>query len=92
MQLTDTHCHLDYNKFDPDRAEVIQRANASGLIRILVPGLQHRSSKDAVQLAEKNPSVYAAVGFHPTDFKDFTPKTFEKIKELAPHPKVVAIG
>ena len=69
MQLTDTHCHLDYNKFDPDRADVIRRANDSGLIRLLVPGLQHKSSKEAVQLAESNPSVYAAVGFHPTDLE-----------------------
>jgi len=92
IQLTDTHCHLDYNKFDPDRADVIRRAEASGLIRLLVPGLQHRSSKDAVQLAELNPSVYAAVGFHPTDLDQFTEKTFEKVRELAKHPKVVAIG
>jgi TatD DNase family protein len=92
MNLTDTHCHLDYNKFDPDRAEVIQRANDSGLIRILVPGLHHRSSKEAVRLAESNPSVYAAVGFHPTDLEEFSEKTFQEVKELASHPKVVAIG
>ncbi len=92
MPLTDTHCHLDYHKFDPDRAEVIQRANDSGLIRLLVPGLHHRSSKEAMQLAEKYPSVYAAVGFHPTDLMEFTEKTFEEVKELAAHPKVVAIG
>src|SRR5689334_3656624 len=92
MQLTDTHCHLDYNKFDADRAEVIQRAREAGLIRLLVPGLHHRSSKDAVQLAESNPSVYAAVGFHPTDLDQFTEETFQEVKELAPHPKVVAIG
>ncbi len=92
MTLTDTHCHLDYNKFDSDRAEVIQRALDSGLIRLLVPGLQHRSSKDAVRLAESHPSVYAAVGFHPTDLKEFSEKTFQEVKELASHPKVVAIG
>ena len=92
MQLTDTHCHLDYHKFNPDRAEVIQRANDTGVIRLLVPGLHHRSSKDAVQLAESNPSVYAAVGFHPTDLDEFTEKPFEKVKDLAHHPKVVAIG
>jgi TatD DNase family protein len=90
--LTDTHCHLDYHKFDPDRAEVIQRANDSGLIRLLVPGLHHRSSKEAVRLAEKYPGVYAAVGFHPTNLEEFTEKTFETVKELARHPKVVAIG
>ncbi len=92
MKLTDTHCHLDYHKFNADRAEVILRATESGLSRILVPGLHHRSSKDAVQLAESNSGVYAAVGFHPTDLKEFTPKTFEEVKELALHPKVVAIG
>lgn len=92
MQLTDTHCHLDYNKFDSDRAEVIQRANDAGLIRMLVPGLHYRSSKEAVRLAELNPSVYAAVGFHPTDLDEFTKETFQEVKELAKHPKVVAVG
>lgn len=92
MQLTDTHCHLDYHKFDLDRAEVIQRANDSGLIRMLVPGLHHRSSKEALRLAESNPSVYAAVGFHPTDLEEFSEKTFQEVKELASHPKVVAVG
>ncbi|MBI5945250.1 MAG: TatD family hydrolase [Chloroflexi bacterium] len=92
MNLTDTHCHLDYNKFDSDRAEVIRRANDSGLIRLLVPGLHHRSSQEAVRLAEKYPSVYAAVGFHPTDLEEFSESTFQQVKELASHPKVVAIG
>ncbi|MBC7875792.1 MAG: TatD family hydrolase [Anaerolineales bacterium] len=92
MQLTDTHCHLDYHKFDSDRAEVIQRAIDAGLIRMLVPGLHHRSSRDAVQLAESNSSVYAAVGFHPTDLEEFSEESFQQVKELAKHPKVVAIG
>jgi len=92
MQLTDTHCHLDYNKFDPDREAVIARAVDSGLIRMLVPGLQHRSSKEAVRLAESNPSVYAAVGFHPTDLEEFTEQTFDEVKKLTNHSKVVAVG
>ncbi|MCC7118897.1 MAG: TatD family hydrolase [Anaerolineales bacterium] len=92
LQFTDTHCHLDYHKFNADREEVIQRANAAGLIRLLVPGLHHKSSQAAVELAEKYPSVYAAVGFHPTDLEEFNPKSFDEVKELAHHPKVVAIG
>lgn len=90
--LTDTHCHLDYNKFDPDREAVISRAKDAGLIRILVPGLDQKSSKEAVRLAESNPIVYAAVGFHPTDLEKFSEKNFEQVKELAKYPKVVAIG
>lgn len=92
MNLTDTHCHLDYHKFNADRAEVIQRAKGSGLSRVLIPGLHHKSSRDAVAIAEEYPEVYAAVGFHPTDLNEFTPKTFAQVKGLALHPKVVAIG
>jgi len=92
VNLTDTHCHLDYNKFDPDRDSVLGRAKESGLIRILVPGLDHRSSREAVRLAEANSIVYAAVGFHPTDLENFSEETFHEVKELADHPKVVAIG
>ena len=90
--LTDTHCHLDYNKFDPDRDAVIGRAKESGLIRILVPGLEGRSSKEAVRLADANSIVYAAVGFHPTDLENFAKAALEEVKELARHSKVVAIG
>lgn len=92
MELTDTHCHLYWSKFDPDRADVIARAQAAGLVRLLVPGLDHRSSKEAVRLAEEYPSVYAAVGFHPTDLEGFSEQTFTEVRELANHPKVVAIG
>ncbi len=92
MQLTDTHCHLDYHKFDSDRADVIQRAKDAGLIRLLVPGLHHKSSKEAVKLAGSHAEVYAAVGFHPTDLDEYSEDTFEQVKELAKHPKVVAIG
>jgi TatD DNase family protein len=90
--LTDTHCHLDYDKFDPDREEVLARAADSGLGRILVPGLDHSSSLHAVQLAETHPIVYAAVGFHPTDLDKFSEQSFDEVKELAQHPKVVALG
>lgn len=92
MKLTDTHCHLDYHKFNADRADVIRRANEAGVGKILVPALHHKSSKEAVRLAESNPGVYAAVGFHPTDLEDFSEKAFQEVKELASHPKVVAIG
>jgi len=90
--LTDTHCHLDYKKFDSDREAVIQRALDAGLVRMLVPGLHHRSSREAVNLAEANPNIYAAVGFHPTDLDEFSEENFGIIKKLAMHPKVAAIG
>ena len=90
--LTDTHCHLNWNKFDIDRADVIARAKAAGLVRLLVPGVDLRSSKEAIHLAESNESIYAAVGFHPTDLDKFSEQAFAEIHELVKHPKVVAIG
>ena len=92
VNLTDTHCHLDYNKFDPDREAVIARAKKSGLIRILVPGLDPRSSLEAVRLAEAHPFIYAAVGFHPTDLDKFSEAAFAEVREMAQHPKVLAVG
>lgn len=90
--LTDTHCHLDFNNFDEDRQSVLQRAAESGVTRILVPALDLESSYSAVKIAETYPSVYAAVGFHPTDLDKFSEKTFEAMKNLADHAKVVAVG
>jgi TatD DNase family protein len=90
--LTDTHCHLDFNKFDGDREAVLQRALEAGVTRILIPALDHESSLSAIKLAEAHPHLYAAVGFHPTDLDKFSNKTFEETKRLANHSKVLAIG
>jgi TatD DNase family protein len=90
--LTDTHCHLDLDKFDEDRKTVLERALAAGVERILIPGLDLRSSVSAIQLAESHPRLYAAVGFHPTDLKGFSEKVFDELRDLAGHAKVVAVG
>jgi TatD DNase family protein len=90
--LTDTHCHLDLNKFDEDRDAVIRRAIELGVQRILIPALDFESSLSVIKLAESHPNLYAAVGFHPTDLEKFSEQSFDEVKELANHPKVVAIG
>lgn len=92
MQLTDTHCHLDFHKFNDDREAVILRARAVGVTRFLVPGLELASSKAAVALAEAHEDIFAAVGFHPTDLDKFSESAFDEIRALARNPKVVAIG
>ncbi|MGE5775422.1 MAG: TatD family hydrolase [Chloroflexota bacterium] len=90
--LTDTHCHLDFKKFDEDREAVIERALAAGVERILIPGLDYDSSLSATRLAETHSGFYAGVGFHPTDLDKFSEASFEEIRSLANHPKVVAVG
>ncbi len=97
--LTDTHCHLDFNKFDSDREAVLERAIQAGVERILIPGLTLTSSLSAVKLAESHPMLYAAVGIHPTEASNVESQTsdvglspLDDIRKLAQHPKVKAIG
>jgi TatD DNase family protein len=90
--LTDTHCHLNFEKFDDDRDEVIQRAGQAGVTRILIPALDLESSSSAIKLAEAYSNLFAAVGFHPTDLDKFSRDAFDETKRLADHAKVVAIG
>ena len=80
--LTDTHCHLDYNKFDEDRDAVIQRALAAGVERIMIPALDYESSLAAIKLAASNPNIFAAVGFHPTDLDKWEKSSIEKLRNL----------
>jgi len=90
--LTDTHCHLDLEKFDPDRAAVLERARQAGVVRILIPSLSLPSSRAVVQLAESDPMLYAAIGIHPTEASGIGAETFDEVRKLASHPKVRAIG
>jgi len=85
--LADTHCHLDFNKFDEDRDAVIQRAIEADLTRILVPALDFESSLSTVKLAASHPIIYAAVGFHPTDLEKWNENSIDNLRELIlPHP------
>ncbi len=80
--LTDTHCHLDLNKFDEDRNAVIQRASDAGVERILIPALELASSKAVIQLANSHPNIFAAVGFHPTDLDEWNENSINELKSL----------
>ena len=80
--LTDTHCHLDFNKFDEDRNAVIQRAIEARVTRILIPALDFESSLSAVKLARSHPNLFAAVGFHPTDVDKMDNSAIENLGGL----------
>jgi len=88
----DTHAHLDYPDFAADLAEVIARAQAAGITKIISIGTDLESSRRAIQLAEKFPGVFAVVGWHPSDAEQAPDDLRPALRELARHPKVVALG
>jgi TatD DNase family protein len=90
--LVDTHCHLNFENFNPDRDLVVDRARQARLSRILNPGVDLKSCRSAIKLAETYPEVYAAVGVHPNDALLWDDSTLSDLSELAGQPKVVAIG
>lgn len=90
--LVDTHCHLDFDKFDADRDEVVARAEVAGVTRIVVPALDLQNCRAVLQLAEQYRAVYVAVGIHPNSTAEWNNAWIEQLRELAAHDKVVAIG
>lgn len=88
--MVDTHCHVQYNKFDEDRNEVIKKALDND-VKMICVGTDYEMSQKAVELAEEYYRIWASVGLHPND--NLT-ESFdsERYFELAQNPKVVAIG
>jgi len=92
--LFDSHAHVDGPEFDADRDEVLARARAAGVQRIVVIGAvgDVASAERAVALAERDPDVWATVATHPHDVAQMTPAWWDVHERLSVHPRVVAIG
>ncbi len=88
----DTHAHLDFPDFTRDLPQVIERAQAAGIVKIITIGTDLESSRRAVQLSEQFPNLYAAVGWHPNHVSEAPEDLRPALRELARHPRVVAIG
>lgn len=90
--LTDTHCHLNLNSFQEDLESVLERAWAQGVGRILIPGIDLPTSRQAVDLASHSERIFAAVGVHPSEAAAWTSDTRSELRELCRNPKVLAVG
>ena len=90
--LFDTHAHFDSRQFNEDRDELLSALPAQGVSLIVNPGCDIPTSRMAVELAQKYPFIYAAVGFHPEELDHAKLSDLDTIRELAAHEKVVAIG
>ncbi len=91
--LIDTHTHVQVHQFAGDRQQVIAAAFADGIDRLIVPGVDVESSRDALALATAYPGrIFAGVGTHPHDATTLTDEALAAERELAREPGVVAIG
>ncbi len=90
--IFDTHCHLNSEELYNNIDEVIASAKVVGVDKFLVVGWDIKSSYLAIELANKYPEIYAAIGVHPTDIDGVTDEDFDKLMTHVNDPKVVAIG
>ncbi len=90
--LIDTHCHIDFSDFDLDRKQVLDAALKAGIKAVINVASSFEGSKNALKVANEFDNVYASVGIHPHDAKDFKAEQLPVLKNLAKDKKVVAIG
>ena len=90
MKYIDIHCHLNFDDFDLDRQEAIERCREKGVAMIVV-GTNLDESKKATKLAEENSDIWAIIGLHPTDVHN-EKFNYEEYRKLAEHPRTVGIG
>ncbi len=90
--LIDSHCHLNFNAFDEDRNDVLNRAAEAGIVAFINPATNLEDSRQITSMAEEIPNLYATVGFHPNDAVNFNEAALTQLRDLTNHPKVVAIG
>ena len=90
--LVDSHCHLDFPDFAEELDDVIARAEAAGLGRMVTICTRVRKFLQVLAVAERFENVFCSVGTHPHNAHEELDITAQEIIELSKHPKVVAIG
>lgn len=90
--LVDSHCHLDFDRFDDDRDEVINRALETGISTMVTISTRVRRFESVRALAEQYRDVFCSIGTHPHNAHEELDVTVEELVKHSGHPKVVAIG
>ena len=90
--LIDTHCHLADPAYETDRQQVLDRAWAAGVARVVVIGEAPGRAESALDLARSEPRLSATAGIHPHDARDWSPATEAWLRSMLRDPRVVAVG
>ncbi|KGJ05933.1 TatD DNase family protein [Paracoccus halophilus] len=92
LPLVDSHCHLDFPDFDGEHAELIARARAAGVTRMVTICTRLRNETAVRKLAEQHDEIYYAAGTHPMYAAEEPMVSVQDLVALAEHPKFVGIG
>ena len=92
MELFDTHCHLDVEEFDSDRMQVLARARARGVRRLLIPAVDATHWEPLVQLCRRESGLFPALGLHPVYVEKHTREHIEALAQAVETHRPVAIG
>jgi TatD DNase family protein len=90
--LVDSHCHLDFPDFAAELDEVVARARAASVGRMVTISTRVKKHAQILAIAEKFPDVFCSVGTHPHYAQEETDVDAHALVTIAGHPKVVAIG
>ena len=92
MRIFDSHAHIDDTCFEADFEEVLERARENEVEAVMVVGVNEKTSKKAIGLAEIHKNLFTSVGIHPHDAASCSSNTVKYLKELAQAPCVKAWG
>ncbi len=92
MKLFDSHCHLDDKSYRKDINEVLERAVAADVKKIMLVGITEKNSKQLVEMAESNSIFYSSVGIHPHDASSCSDDAIAGLKKIAKNSVVKAWG
>ena len=90
--IFDTHAHYDSRQFDEDRDSILDSMQEHGIGTIVNSGADWKSVTGVIELAERYPFMYAAVGMHPDEVGELDEEKFEFLKSQCQKEKVVAVG
>jgi len=91
-QFIDTHCHIYMDKFDYKIEEIINRAKAENVSKIICIGVDLNTSERCVELSNKYKEVYATVGIHPHESSNVEQSYLKNIENMCSEPKVIGVG
>ena len=93
-EIFDTHCHIQFDDYGLDPADVIESARLAGVTRMMSVGCSLHDSQQAIEMASKYDNVWASIGLHPHEASRYVDdeSAIQSFRGIANSPKVVAIG